>query len=98
MIGADYFWQFVVDHIIRGDGPTAMDSKLGYLLSGPVAMSGNSHVHMNALHIGFQSAADNTKFWRTESTGTNQQPKSGKDFLTVVLSVRLTVPTRLLHE
>ena len=70
------------DHIICGDGPTAMDSKLGYLLSGLVAMSGNSHVHMNALHIGFQSTADNTEFWRTESTGPNQQPESGKDFLT----------------
>ena len=69
------------DHIIRGDGPTAMDSKLGYLLSGPVAMSGNSHVHTNVLHIGFQPAADNTEFWRAESTGATQQPEP-EDFLT----------------
>ena len=82
LIGADYYWQFVGDHIIRGDGPTAMDSKLGYLLSGPVARSGNSHFHMNALHIGFQPAADNTEFWRAKSTGATQQPKSEEDFLT----------------
>ena len=36
LIAADYFWQFVDDHIIRGDRPTAMDSKLGYLLTGPI--------------------------------------------------------------
>ena len=28
LIGADYYWQFLGDHIIRGDGPTAVDSKL----------------------------------------------------------------------
>ena len=81
LIGVDYYWQFVGDHIIRGDGPTAIDSKLGYLLSGPVAMSGNSLVHTNTLHIGFQPAADNTEFWRAESTGANQQPEP-EDFLT----------------
>jgi len=59
LIGADYYWQFVSDHIIQGDGPTAVDSKLGYLLSGPVAMSGNPQVHATALQIGFQPAADN---------------------------------------
>jgi len=35
LIGADYYWEFVGDHIVRGMGPTAMNSKLGYLLSGP---------------------------------------------------------------
>ena len=24
LIGADYYWQFVGDHIVRGEGPTAM--------------------------------------------------------------------------
>ena len=36
LIGADYYWSFVQDHVIRGDGPTAVESKLGYLLSGPL--------------------------------------------------------------
>ena len=34
LIGADYYWTFVEDHTIRGTGPTAVASKLGYLLSG----------------------------------------------------------------
>ena len=28
LIGADYFWQFVGDHIVRGDGLAAMQSKI----------------------------------------------------------------------
>ena len=33
LIGMDYYWSFVQDHINRGEGPTAQQSKLGYLLS-----------------------------------------------------------------
>ena len=39
LIGADYYWKFVQDTIIRGDGPIAQESKLGYLLSGPLPCS-----------------------------------------------------------
>ena len=35
LIGADFYWDFIEDEIIRGNGPTAVKSKLGYLLSGP---------------------------------------------------------------
>ena len=34
LIGVDHYWKIVQDHIVRGDGPTAVQSKLGYLLSG----------------------------------------------------------------
>ena len=36
LIGADYYWQIVEDRVIRGNGPTAVASQIGYLLSGPV--------------------------------------------------------------
>ena len=36
-IGAYYYWTFVEDHTIRGTGPIAVASKLGYLLSGPLS-------------------------------------------------------------
>ena len=36
LIGTDHYWSFVQDHIVRGEGPTAQQSKLGYLLSGPL--------------------------------------------------------------
>ena len=36
LIGADFYWDILEDHIVRGNGPTAVKSKIGYLLSGPV--------------------------------------------------------------
>ncbi|XP_064639580.1 uncharacterized protein LOC135495093 [Lineus longissimus] len=37
LIGADFYWQFVGNHVLKGDGPTAVSSALGYLLSGPTS-------------------------------------------------------------
>jgi len=34
LIGTDYCWSFVQDDIMQGEGPTAQQSRLGYLLSG----------------------------------------------------------------
>jgi hypothetical protein len=34
LVGADFYWQIVGDKIIRGDGPTAVSSRVGYFLSG----------------------------------------------------------------
>ena len=36
LIGAYFYWDLVEDHVIRGNGPTAVKSKIGYHLSGPV--------------------------------------------------------------
>ena len=36
LIGADFYWHVVEDKIICENGPTAVQSKLGYLLSGPL--------------------------------------------------------------
>ena len=36
LIGADPYWDLVEDTIIRGQGPTAVASKLGYLVSEPL--------------------------------------------------------------
>ena len=39
LIGADYYWQFIENHVIRSDngtGPVAIASKLGFILSGPI--------------------------------------------------------------
>jgi len=37
LIGADHYWDFIGDYTIHGNGPTAVSSKLGYLLSGPIS-------------------------------------------------------------
>ena len=39
LIGADQYWKIAEDYVIRGNGPTAVGSKLGYLLSGPLDTS-----------------------------------------------------------
>ena len=39
LIGADHYWDLVEDHVVRGHGPTAVASKIGYLLSGPLQTS-----------------------------------------------------------
>ena len=62
----------IEDHIIRGQGPTAMKSKLGYLLSGPLSQS--PHPTTSALNIITQQIeedCDLQKFWAIESTGTS---------------------------
>jgi len=74
LIGANYYWQFVDNHIVRGEGPNAMQSKLGYLLSGPLTTSITSQVCTNMLHIvSLPTDNDTTDFWGVESTGTTQQ-------------------------
>lgn len=32
LVGADYYWNIVGDKVIRGQGPTAVESKFGFLL------------------------------------------------------------------
>ncbi|XP_077866719.1 uncharacterized protein LOC144355197 [Saccoglossus kowalevskii] len=50
LIGADYYWQYVTDRVVRGDGPTAVMSPFGYLLSGPKPC-GNTSSTTNMLHV-----------------------------------------------
>jgi len=42
LIRADHYWSFVQDHIVRSNGPTAQQSKPGYLLSGPLQCANTS--------------------------------------------------------
>lgn len=64
LIGADHYWEIVEDHIVRGNGPTAMRSKLGYLLSGPIRTSSTQGTS-TAFHVNVQSAPepDLQQFW-----------------------------------
>ena len=55
LVGADRYWDIVEDHIIRGNGPTAMQFKLGYLLSGPMTSSPGRKGNINSiLHVATQ--------------------------------------------
>ena len=81
LIGADFYWTFVEDHIIRGEGPTAQQSKLGYLLSGPVPQMPLQL--SNALHVVTMSITTENpnldRFWSLEETGTTLNDSQGKD-------------------
>ena len=73
LIGTDYYWEFVQDNI-RGHGSTAQESKLGYLLSGPLPYS----LSQAAISILLQMTSQVTpeepnheNFWSIESVGTN---------------------------
>ena len=72
LIGADQYWKIVEDIVIRANGPTAVKSKVGYLLSGPIhgkqVSQTNDHV-MNV--ITSRESVENSleKFWKLESMG-----------------------------
>jgi len=81
LIGSDYYWDFVAGDSIKGEhGPTAVDSKFGWLLSGPTYDLSSSNVVASNLIISgecnsiFGGQDDKLveslkKFWESESTG-----------------------------
>ena len=81
LIGSDYYWDFVTSEIVRGDfGPTAVNSKFGWLLSGPAESVINQETTVtnlttarksNSLFDYTQDALVDTlkQFWETESIG-----------------------------
>ena len=76
LIGADFYWSIVQDQIIRGDGPTAVWSKLGYLLSAPITSSETTR-DLQVLHTTIHPIEDNfstSQFWDVESAGTLPKP------------------------
>jgi len=71
LIGTDHYWNLVNDHIIYGNGPTAMSSKLGYLLSGPLPYEHTAYITI--LHVStycHHNECDLAQFWKLESAGT----------------------------
>ena len=83
LIGADHYWDIVEDHIVRGDGPTATSSKIGYLLSGPVSHTQSLNVVTSTLQISTQLDDDHNiqKFYDLETTGIIKENNSDKHFL-----------------
>ena len=75
LIGAGHYWNIVKDTVIRGQGPTAVESKLGYLISGPLqinCMVNRTDTAVNLLQtLSCTSAAerDLEHFWFLESVG-----------------------------
>ena len=97
LIGSDFYWNFVEGGIVQGKkGPTAINSKLGWLLSGPTPGSiHNSTIVSNVIVTGgvleATSSSDNEelttvlrRFWDTEALGIQETPNEStidQDFL-----------------
>ena len=82
MIGSDFYRNFIVKGIARGErGPTAINSKLGWLLSGPTNASTHNRKTVSNVIVtgGVIDASSSTdyeelttvlrKFWDTEALG-----------------------------
>ena len=93
LIGADHYWDVVEDHIVRSNGPTAMRSKLGYLLSGPLGAATPANMTANILHVATQPTQDPDlqRFWSVESLGISPGDDSNNTFLENYISKKLSV-------
>ena len=76
LIRTDYYWSFVQDHIVRSKSPTAQQSRLGHLLSGPLpdTLSENTSSSLlqiaTAMYTEEASLPNMEKFWSVEAIGT----------------------------
>ena len=94
LIGADYYWSFVQDHVIRGDWPTAVQSKLGYLLSGPLPTlpQGLTLHSFHVSQLSIMEVPNIEQFWNVEAAGTtpSKEEDPGKQFLRSYIQSSIT--------
>ena len=95
LVGSDHYWDLVTGDIVRGEyGPTAINSKLGWLLSRPAesptssdeSTTSNLILTQNDPHLTIPSTDDSKladslrRFWETESIGiSEQQPNNDRE-------------------
>ena len=87
LIGSDSYWSLVTGQVIRGDsGPTAIHTKVGWILSGPanhleVAVNlalASTHTLKIDVHPSMETALDDClkRFWDLESVGVVKEETS----------------------
>ena len=82
LIGAEYYWNIIENHVIRGNGPTAVKSKIGYLLSGPMPIMSDSSSAIFHTSVLDTADYDLQRFWMIESTGTSTtSDKSNSNYI-----------------
>ena len=84
LIGADLYWNIVGDkRPIRGPGPTAVASRIGYLISGPCEQVQVAQPNRrNAIHVAAMDE-DMSKLWSLEALGishNNENLKEAADY------------------
>ena len=77
LVGADHYWDIVGDH---GNGPTAVASKLGYLLSGPIQpVSQSTTTNVMMVTNSSNDDLDLKRFWDLESVGVSLTDETAQD-------------------
>ena len=86
LIGADKYWDIVGNIVIRGDGPTAVQSKIGYLLSGPLPTPTTETATDCIMNIitSPPDMYDLERFWKLETLGiqSEKDDESSSEYLT----------------
>ena len=86
LIGADAYWSIVQEAVVRGPGPTAVQSKLGYLLSGPLydyrtsMSSGVFHLTSVSL-LNSPDVTPSGDVWQTDLVQSKQSSTSLQEYL-----------------
>ncbi|XP_053407993.1 uncharacterized protein LOC123531067 [Mercenaria mercenaria] len=78
VIGADKYWDIVENEVVRGCGPTAVKSKIGYLLSGPLpdTSSKSSTQYIMNVITAPPDLYNLERFWKLESLGVSVQEET----------------------
>ena len=93
LIGSDYYWDIVTGDVLRGEGPIAVHSKFGWLLSGPAHCDPNHVISNLALQVPCSTFTEGTKdelldhlqcFWDTESLGITDQLSGDNEFQNII--------------
>ena len=101
LIVVDFYWDIVEDHIVRGNGPTAVKSKIGYLLSGPVHTQQSRAIDHVFNVIASHMPTDVLEcFWSLESMGISQNPDNNdkSDYFREYQQSSIRVQERKLHS
>ena len=115
LIGSDYYWSLVTGEVCRGNGgPIAIQTKLGWVLSGPLSVSGPGHSSVNLIttHVLKADALqpelnplDDTlrSFWELESLGIHGPERTVHDEFVDAISFKdgryqVSLPWKEFHK
>ena len=115
LVGCDYYWELVTGSICRGvQGPTAIHTKLGWVLSGPTqpsetaARSATCVTTTHLLRVDSQPAESAQlsevlrSFWELESLGVHEHKTLYDEFASQVTfqdgRYKVSLPWKELHE
>lgn len=113
LIGSDFYWEFMTGEMIRGEsGPVAVNTTLGWMLSGPADMTGQqkSTVSLITTHTLWADGVTNREldttlksFWDLESLGIQEasDPVSDQFANTVQMKggrYEVSLPWREYHD